>query len=146
MQDAGLEKALTIPAELYSLSLPESSETSDLRLFSLKTSEVFLSIIKGKPSKKSFLRFLNWGILLSGVCLTQEVGFPKNENASTLSDIIEPIVPEKYLISKNAAAQICTRSSAERKGKGSTTAAESLAPNAQETAGRAYIRDFILLT
>ena len=75
--DAGLEKALTIPAELYSLNLPESSETSDLRLFCLKTSRDFLSIIKGKPIKKSSLRFLSWGILLNGVCLTQEAWLPQ---------------------------------------------------------------------
>lgn len=52
---ADLEKALPIPAELFSLSLPESSEISDLQLFCLKTSERFLSIIKGKPSGKSSL-------------------------------------------------------------------------------------------
>ena len=112
----------------------------------LSQAEVFLSIIKGKPSKKYSLRFLSWGILLSGVCLTQEVGFPKNENASTLSDIIEPIVPEKYFVSTKGAARICTRSSAERKGKEFTTAAELLAPSVRETEDRAYIRDFIPLT
>ncbi len=143
---ADLEKALPIPAELFSLSLPESSEISDLQLFCLKTSERFLSIIKGKPSGKSSLRFLSWGILLNGVCLTQKVGCPKNESASTLPDIIEPTAPEKYFISKNAAAKICARSSEERKDSVSMTSTELPAPNAQVMEGKAFIRGFIPLT
>ena len=146
MPVAGLEKASMIPAELYSLNLPESSGTSNLRLFCLKMFDHSLLITGAKRIKKSSPRFLSWGILLNGVCLTQEVGFPKSENASTLSDIIEPTVPEKYFVSRNAAARICSRSSEERRGKGSTTAAELPAHNAQEMAGRAYIQDFIPLT
>ena len=141
-----MQEGLTIPAELYSLNLPESSGTSNLQLFCLKMFDHSLLITGAKRIKKSSPRFLSWGILLNGVCLTQEVGFPKSENASTLSDIIEPTVPEKYFVSRNAAARICSRSSEERRGKGSTTAAELPAHNAQEMAGRAYIQDFIPLT
>ncbi len=93
-----MQEVLTIPAELYSLNLPESSGTSDLQLFCLKMFDHSLLITGAKRIKKSSPRFLSWGILLNGVCLTQEVGFPKSENASTLSDIIEPIVPEKISV------------------------------------------------
>ncbi len=58
---ADSDEGLTIPAELYSLSLPELSKTSSLRLSSWKMFPRSLGIVRGKLSERSFTRFQNLG-------------------------------------------------------------------------------------
>ena len=53
---------------------------------------------------------------LHGGCLMRSIGeFPKEENASTLSQILQVNVPEKYYLSQRACQGILQRASARGK-------------------------------
>lgn len=73
---------------------------------------LFLDIRNGSQPEKS------WQTVspLPGGCLTRNTGeFPKEENASTLSQILQAGVPEKYYLSQKACLGILRRASARGK-------------------------------
>ena len=75
----------------------------------LKTKPLlFLSLISGSPQVKS------WEMIspLRGVSLTRNIGeFPSEENVSSLSQILQEGVPEKYYLSPKACQGILRRAS-----------------------------------
>ena len=92
-----------------------------LSIFSLKTSRGYSLTKAGRPSVRLSRRFMTWGILLNGVCLTASTSVcHKNESEYTLSAILIPDCPEKYFLSERAMARLLSKSSRAAKGKGST--------------------------
>lgn len=54
-----------------------------------------------QPSKRSSVRWQNWGILSNGKCLTAKISEShKIESECSLPDILEESVPEKYFLSQ----------------------------------------------
>lgn len=107
---ADSDEGLTIPAELYSLSLPELSKTSSLRLSSWKMFPRSLGIIRGKLSERSFIRFQNWGIAWNGWFITAPVLESLSRGGGlTLSDIAVRNAPAKYSLSSAAIAKALSR-------------------------------------
>lgn len=50
---------------------------------------------------------MNWGMMLSGECLTLKTSeCPKTEKEYSLSDILEEHVPEKYFLSETVAKRL----------------------------------------
>ena len=101
-------------------SLEPSHQTkekiSDVSLKASATSRMkpyqFLRLISGNRQE------LLWETIfpLPGECLTLNTGeFPKEENASTLSQILQANVPEKYYLSQRACQGILNRASARGK-------------------------------
>ncbi len=114
------EDLLTLEA-LFSLSLPELSKISSLRLSSWKMFPRSLGIIRGKLSERSFTRFRNWGIVLNGWCLTaQPLILRSRGTGCTLWDIAVPNAPEKYSLSNAAITKLLSNSSAVRNAQEST--------------------------
>ena len=73
---------------------------------------LFLQLRSGSPQEAS------WEMVtpLPGECLTLSIGeFPREENASTLSQILQAGVPEKYYLSQKACLGILRRASARGK-------------------------------
>ena len=105
-----LEKDLTIPEELYSLNLPESSERNSLQLSCLKKlPDSYLMTASGR-FKPSSVRFRNWGIVLNGWCITQPVSESRSQGEGcTLPDIAVPNAPEKYSLSNAAIAKLLSK-------------------------------------
>ena len=101
-------------------SLEPSHQTkekiSDASLKASATSRMkpyqFLKLINGKRQE------ILWEIIspLPGECLTLNTGeFPNEENASSLSQILQVGVPEKYYLSQKACLGILRRASARGK-------------------------------
>ena len=63
----------------FSLKLPDWLQTNDLRIFSLKTYPVCFRMTKGGRFTPSSVRYLNWGIMSNGKCLTARIsGVPQS--------------------------------------------------------------------
>lgn len=97
-----LESVRDLPTLLAARSFMKSSGShlfSDLEIYFLKTSRDYLTTTKGKHSRSSSERWMKWGMTLNGKCITARPTFPKTESVSSLSDILEDQVPEKYFLS-----------------------------------------------
>ena len=94
------ERALTTLAELFFSRLPEYLELKSPLLFFLKTYPACCRMTKAGPSPSYSGRFLAWGIMSSGKCLTAKITeSPSPEGGCSLSDILEKDAPEKYYLS-----------------------------------------------
>ena len=63
------------------------------------------------PSALSSERYMSWGIVLNGACLTARISAsPNRENGCILSDILIRDCPAKYFLSKRAMEQLLSRS------------------------------------
>lgn len=92
------EKALRTLAERCFSRLPEYLEPKSPLLFCLKTYPDCYRMTKGGPSPSSSGRFLGWGIMSNGRCLTARIlTSPNHGSACSLSGILERDVPEKIL-------------------------------------------------
>ena len=69
----GSEKDLQMSEELSSLRLPDWLQTSDLRILSLKTYPDCYRMTKGGRFTPSSVRYLSWGIIWNGKCLTARI-------------------------------------------------------------------------
>ena len=70
-------------------------------------------------------RFMTWGIMSNGLCLTANIlESPNPENGCSLSDILIPDAPEKYYLSSEMVQKLLYNSSVERKDTGSMTRKE----------------------
>ena len=88
---------------LFSLNSVVSPKRKDLDCFSLKTSKDSLTTIRGRPLERSSVRFLNWGMMSNGRCVTVRTSVSRRTgNGCSLSDILEPneYVDEKYFLSE----------------------------------------------
>lgn len=74
---------------------------SNHAFFCLKTLKGFYLTTRGVHSAPSSPRFQNWGMTVSGKCLTAKISaFPKAENACLLLDILEEQPDQKYFLSE----------------------------------------------
>ena len=84
---------------LYSLKSLGSPLFSNLSFYSLRTSGDCSITKEGLRSRRSSERWMDWGMMWNGKCLTQRPTFPKAVSGSSLSDILEMHVPNKYFLS-----------------------------------------------
>ncbi|BFK90476.1 hypothetical protein K030075H31_15860 [Blautia producta] len=118
----GSEKDLQMSEELSSLRLPDWLQTSDLRILSLKTYPDCYRMTKGGRFTPSSVRYLSWGIIWNGKCLTARIsGFSSQGRRCILSDILMEDVPEKYYLSQKQMEQLLYKS--KKEGRESETIA-----------------------
>lgn len=86
--------ALMTPEERFSSLSPVSSEQKGRDASFLKTSKEFSPMILEKLFSQSSVRWMNWGMMSNGECLTLKISeCPKTEKESTLLDILEKNMP-----------------------------------------------------
>ena len=118
----GSEKDLQMPEELCSLRLPDWLQPNDLRILSLKTYPDCYRMTKGGRFTPSSVRYLSWGIMWNGKCLTARISeSPNPEKGCILSDILMEDVPEKYYLSQKQMELLLYKSEPAVKGKEFTT-------------------------
>ena len=94
-------KDLQMPEELCSSRLPDWLQTSDLRISSLKMFPDSYHITKAGRLRPSLVRWMNWGTMSYGKCLTAQIlVYPNPEKECSLSDFLEKNAPEKYCLSR----------------------------------------------
>lgn len=77
------------------------SKSKDPFICCLKTSRGYSVTKKGRLSKPSSLRLMNWGMTANGRCLTANISDShKIDNGCTLLDILEETPDPKYFLSK----------------------------------------------
>ena len=88
------------PEERCSLKLPGLPRLKDLSICCLKTSPDSSITTEDEHSESSSIRWMNWGMMSRGKCLTAKITECRKPDAGcTLSDIIEKNVQEKYYLS-----------------------------------------------
>ena len=124
------EVDLTTQEELYSLRLPELPPLKDLHFCSLKMFPDSYRMTAAGRLRPSSLRFLNWGTMSHGKCLTARISeFPNPERECILSDILENDVPEKYFLSQSQMLRLLNKSFPDVKVTEFTQQTESLSPS-----------------
>ena len=114
-------EALAMPEEPCSLKLPDWLQTNDLRIFSLRMFPDSYRMTKGGRFTPSSVRFLSWGTMSNGRCLTARISESRSqESGCILSDILMEDVPEKYYLSQYQTEQLLYKSLQEARGKEST--------------------------
>ena len=112
------EKDLQMQEELSFLKLPGFLKLKDPRILSLKMFPVCYRMTKAGRFAPSSVRFLNWGTMSNGKCLTARISeSPKQENGCILSDILISDVPEKYYLNQKQMEQLLFKSGQEVRGK-----------------------------
>jgi hypothetical protein len=92
----------TIREELCSLKSLGLLEDSYLRYYSSRTSKDFLITPTGQRSEQSSRRWMNWGMMQSGRCLTANImEYRRTESKSSLSRILETDPDPKYFLSES---------------------------------------------
>ena len=127
-QSAAEDSALLIQEVLsfmmiVALRLQSASgmKPGDLLIFCSKTSRGFSITKGGKLSELSLPRFMSWGILLNGVCLTARILESRNSVGEyMLSDILIADCPEKYFLSPKAMERLLSKLYPEDKDSEST--------------------------
>jgi len=115
------EEDLQMPEELCSSRLPDWLQTNDLRIFSLKMYPVCFRMTKGGRFTPSSVRYLNWGTMSNGKCLTARISESPNQGSGCiLSDILIEDVPEKYYLSQKQMEQLLYKSMLANREKEST--------------------------
>ena len=105
------EADLTTLEELFSLRLPESLPLSDPRICSLKTFPDCYRMTKAGHLRSSSVRWMNWGMMSHGRCLTAKISVSLNpESVCSLSAILEPLVPVRYCLSQKQIQLLLSKS------------------------------------
>jgi len=100
-----------------SLKLPDWLKQDDLRIFYLKMYPDCYRITKARRLTPSYIRFMNWGIMWNGKCLTARISESLSpEKECILSDILMKDVPEKYYLSPEQTRRLLFKSSQAAKG------------------------------
>ena len=121
-QSLGDGEASQIPEDPCSLKSLESLKPKDLAICSLRTFPACCRMTKAGRFKPSSLRWMSWGTMSRGRCLTAKISaFPNPAIACTLSDILEENVPARYLLSTRQVRRLFPRSASTRKEAVSTT-------------------------
>ena len=116
------EEVSKIQEVLSSSKLQKFLKKGSLNIFFLKMFPDCLVITKGKHSLQSCERWMNWGMVLNGKCLTAQISLsPNPEKECTLSDIVISDAPEKYYLSQSATHRLLSKSLEEIKDKECTT-------------------------
>ena len=124
LQLAG-EKDLKMQEALSSLNWPEWLKRRGLCIFFLKISLGSFRMTAAGRLVSSSPRFMTWGIMSNGLCLTQNIlEFPNQGNGCSLSAILIPDAPEKYFLSSEMVEKLLYKSLEGRRDTGSTTRKE----------------------
>ena len=83
------------------LKLLGLQKKKDHLIYSLRTSEAYSLTTKEERLTQSSPRLMKWGMMRNGKCLTANISFHKTGNVSSLSDILEENVPDKYFLSES---------------------------------------------
>ena len=119
------EKDLLTQEELSFLKLPVFLKLKDPRILSLKMFPVCYRMTKAGRFAPSSVRFLNWGTMSNGLCLTANILESLNQGEGfSLSDILIPDAPEKYFLSSAQVEKLLYKSSEGRKAPVSMTQTE----------------------
>ena len=111
LQLAG-EKDLKMQEALSSLNWPEWLKKNDRRIFSLKTCLGSFRMTEAGHLVSSSPRFMTWGIMSNGLCLTANILESRNQDGGcSLSDILIPDAPEKYFLSLEQMQKLLYKSS-----------------------------------
>ena len=106
------ERDLTMPEVLSSLKLPGWLKRDGLRIFCLKTCQDCLTMTAAGHLRPSSPRFLTWGTVWNGLCLTANILESRNPGSGcSLSAILIPDAPEKYFLSPETTARLLYNSS-----------------------------------
>lgn len=101
------DKVLMTLEVLSSLKLQDLLKLSSLGILSVRTSKDFSRMTAGELSEQSSVQWQNWGIASNGKFLTARItACPKTWNASSLLDILETEVEEKYFLSSQQTEKI----------------------------------------
>ena len=107
-----LEKgaALTMQEELSSLRSPGLPPLKNLSICCLRMFPDSYHITKAGRLRPSLVRWMNWGTMSYGKCLTAQIlVFPNPEKECILSDFIEKSVPEKYCLSRTQIQKLLSK-------------------------------------
>ena len=97
----GSEEDLTILEAHSSLKSAESLGLKELRIYSLRTSKDSSPMMKGVHSKPSSERWMSWGMMSSGRCLTAKTSESRRPGSErSLSQILEDNPDPKYFLSE----------------------------------------------
>lgn len=100
-------EALRIPEERSSLNLREYCAQNNLDYLSLRMFEDFSATTTEKLSAPSSPRLMSWGMIANGKCLTARITESlRIGRESSLSDILEEHVDQKYFLSELAMKNI----------------------------------------
>jgi hypothetical protein len=106
----GKEAVSKIVEELYSLKSQGHYPLKDLNFVCWRMSKDYSHMITGEPLELSSQPFLSWGIFSNGRYLTARISeFPRTGNESSLSDVLESEVSEKYFLSSKITQKILGR-------------------------------------
>ena len=115
------EKDLQMQEDPSFSRLPGFLKLKDPTIFSLKTYPVCFRMTKGGRFTPSSVRYLNWGIMSNGKCLTARISeSPSQGSGCILSDILMEDVPEKYYLSQKQMEQLLYKSMLANREKEST--------------------------
>ena len=129
----GIDWALLTPEALSSLRLPDWLKQDGLRICCLKMFPEFYSMTRGRRLRPSSPRFMAWGMVSNGVCLTAPTTGRLNQGEGCiLSDILIPDAPEKYFLSPEQTERLLYKFLEGRRDQGSTTLQEPPAPRLPE--------------
>ena len=118
------EKDSMTPEALSSLKLPGWLKPDGLRICCLKMFPACSRMTRGGRLLSSSPRWMSWGIMSSGQCLTAPISTSPNQGEGcSLSDILIPDAPEKYFLSSEMTQKLLYKSSEGRRAPGSTTPA-----------------------
>ena len=104
------EGALKMPEERCSLKSLELPALKDLTFCSLKTFPDSFRMTGAGRLRPSSVRWMNWGIMSHGRCLTAQISeFPNSEKECCLSDILEKNPEAKYYLSRNQTQKLLSK-------------------------------------
>ena len=115
------EKDLQMQEEPSFSRLPGFLKLKDPSILSLKMFPVCYRMTKAGRFAPSSVRFLNWGTMSNGKCLTARISeSPSQGSGCILSDILMEDVPEKYYLSQKQMEQLLYKSMLANREKEST--------------------------
>ena len=118
-------KDLKMQEVLSSLNWPEWLKRRGLCIFFLKTCLGSFRMTEAGRLASSSPRFMTWGIMSNGLCLTANILESLNQDGGcSLSDILIPDAPEKYFLSSEQTEKLLYKSSAGRRDRESMTPEE----------------------
>ena len=128
------EKDLKMTQEALSfLRSPELPPLKDHHFCYLKMFPEFYSMTRDGRLRPSSPRFMAWGMVLNGVCLTAPTTGRLNQGEGCiLSDILIPDAPAKYFLSPEQTERLLYKSLEGRRDRESTTQREPPAPRLPE--------------
>ena len=116
------EKDLTMQEVLSSLKLPDWLKPNDRLIFCSKTYRDCYRMTAAGRLLPSSPRFLTWGIMSNGLCLTANISESHNQGEGcSLSAILIPDAPEKYFLSSEQTEKLLYKSSEAHRAQESMT-------------------------